>query len=121
MIETWLPAIMRDKERKLLWAASEIIDSKQVPLCPLCNDQPLRFYYREFGIVKLPRRRGTIWVWCEHCRLWEHISGVEPGKDFEYENPLTAIEFKEIDTPLLIPKLNELWDQGKLPKTLKSE
>jgi hypothetical protein len=121
MIESWLPAIIKDKERKLLWAASDIIESRQIPLCPLCHQSPIRFYYRDFGIVQISKRRGTIWVWCNECGLWDHISGVGPGDDFVYDDPLGASDFTKIDTAFLIPRLNELWERGLLPHTVWSQ
>jgi hypothetical protein len=39
-------------------------------LCPLCLQTPLRFYYREFGIVEIPIRRGTIWATCDRKVKW---------------------------------------------------
>ncbi len=90
-------------------------------MCPVCKQDSIRFYYREFGIVKQPKQRGTIWVWCRHCGIWDHISGFEPDTQFVYNNPLSEEEFKKIDTPFLIPQLNELWDKGVLPRKVTSQ
>lgn len=116
MQEMWFPADVKDHEHKLKWAASELLDTNVMPVCPLCNERSLRFYYREFGIVKLNRRRGTIWVWCNSCKVFDHLSGVEASKEFIYLDPLTVEEFRMIDNPFLVKKLNEFWDDDLLPK-----
>jgi hypothetical protein len=116
MNELWYPADVKDHEQKLRWAASGLLDTSVMPVCPLCKESSLRFYYHEFGIVKLNRRRGTIWIWCNSCKVFDHMSGVRARNEFVYRDPLTVEDFNKIDNLFLIQHLNKLWEKSVLPK-----
>lgn len=50
-----------------------------------------------------------------HCRIWTHLSRVQIGRSYKYNDPF-ALSEKEIDRGDWIETLNELWDKGKLPR-----
>jgi hypothetical protein len=116
MGKVWIPVTSTNQRQEMSWAAHELIQQNYLPTCPLCRQGELRFYYHEFGIVQLPRRRGTLWIWCNCCLHWDHFSGIELPENYIYDDPLYRTGLSDAENSGLLDTLNALWKRGVLPK-----
>ena len=99
-------------------ATSAILKTGHPPNCPVCKGDVLRFYYHEFAVE--PRRRGTIWVWCRSCRLWNHMSRIQLADKWAYEDPFGALsldEFGKVERQGLLDQTEAMWEAGELPQS----
>jgi hypothetical protein len=102
--------------RKLMGAASKILDVGSQGLCPSCGEAMLRFYCHKFP---QDPGRGTIWIWCYACAIWGHVSRLK--LPFDFMDPFVEMPgkaFRLMEKRNWIERLNQLWEKGKLPKEL---
>jgi hypothetical protein len=101
-----------------MMSAAVEIKKHNLPVdCPICQKNRLRFYYHEFRTT--PRRSGTIWVWCNNCAIWDHISRIELPANYHYDDPfakLTLEEFDRVERINWLDKLDEMWERETIPR-----
>jgi len=112
----WIPcSTEEDPKQKMLWSASRIVTNLKAENCPYCSDSKLRFYYHEFEVLK-PSRRGTLWVWCNNCNHWLHISGVKLEANVRYVRTKSDQEIAECEKKhRLLDTLNYFWENETIP------
>lgn len=102
---------------QMMGAVSRVIKENQLSTCPSCSNH-LHFYYHEFGLT--PRRTGTIWIWCDRCHIWDHVSRVELPTAVVYKDPFNSLsihEFGSLERKGLLDILNKMAANDELPKT----
>lgn len=114
----WTPTDYDGTTMQILKAADRLLKTAEAPRCPICEEAFLRFYYRQFIQHESLSPRGTLWVWCPHCKHWHHTSGVALPKGSSYTDPLSREQFSDIDGILLIRSLNALWEDGAIPHSM---
>src|ERR1043166_3643505 len=98
-------------QTKLMGAGSRTIENAEPVLCPICHRENIRFYYHLWDISK----RGTVWVWCERCHEWTHISHLREPLD--YEDPFAGKdeEVGRLEDKGIIEELNQMWEKNEIP------
>jgi len=101
---------------EMMSAAVSIKKQNGVVMCPVCRQNQLRFYYHEFAVE--PRRTGTIWVWCNKCMIWDHISRIELPQNYHYADPFAEFGLKEFDRlerSNWLDRLEKMWEVQSIP------
>jgi hypothetical protein len=101
--------------RKLAEQASSPVTNGE-RMCPACAVVAVRTY-RYFS------SRGTTqtmisYVWCANCHRYVGATGPRP-RNLVLDDPLTWDDHVRYEQDLrgLLDRLDELWDQGRLPQT----
>jgi hypothetical protein len=116
----WIPANIDDgSDILMLNSISKLIKTFEIPDCPVCMKEKIRFYYTisDFQpdfVTKKGQVRGTVWVWCPNCLHWTHGSHIHLSRDTTYINQLDESELKQAKGRYMIDNLNRLWNKGRL-------